>query len=87
MEIYNSIGQQIKVEKNGFKIDVSELKPGNYIDNPDVVKTESIDLLSENFSIITIKVNSIDWLYLSANGHTRAEYLRSNNFSGKWIAP
>jgi len=29
--IYNSIGQQIKVEKNGFKIDVSELKPGNYI--------------------------------------------------------
>ena len=63
------------------------IKPGNYIDNPDVVKTESIDLLSENFSIITIKVNSIDWLYLSANGHTRAEYLRSNNFSGKWIAP
>ena len=31
VEIYNSIGQQIKVEKNGFKIDVSELKPGNYI--------------------------------------------------------
>ena len=30
-EIYNNIGQHIKGVKDGFKIEISELKPGNYI--------------------------------------------------------
>lgn len=63
------------------------IKPGDYIDNPELVKTETTDFLSKDFSIITIKINSIDWLFLSSSGHIRAEYLRCNKFAGKWIAP
>jgi beta-glucanase (GH16 family) len=31
VEIYNNVGQQIKGVKDGFKVEISEFKPGNYI--------------------------------------------------------
>ena len=43
--------------------------------------------MSKSFSIIDIKVIKIDWLLLSASGHTRVKFTKENNFNGEWIAP
>ena len=76
-----------KMHPQSKKCYYQNIKPGTYIDHPELVKTEKTDLLSKDFSIITININSIDWLFLSSSGHIRAEYLRINKFAGKWIAP
>ena len=76
-----------KMHPQSKKCYYQNVKPGSYIEHPELVKTKTLGLLSKDFSIITIKVNSIDWLFLSSSGHIRAEYLRDNKFIGKWIAP
>ena len=42
----------------------------------------------ENFAVISCEVTAIDWLFLSAGGHTRAHFDWDNDhWNGKWIAP
>jgi pyridoxine/pyridoxamine 5'-phosphate oxidase len=43
--------------------------------------------VSALFYDIDINILSIDWLYLSASGHSRAKYTKENNYEGEWIAP
>jgi len=60
---------------------------GQPINNPDLIKSVIQDKISENFIIITIHINKIDWLYLSSKGHKRIKFLAQDNFKGEWIAP
>ena len=42
----------------------------------------------KNFSIIIIKINKIEWLYLSSAGHRRAIFNYNNSkLESKWLAP
>ena len=63
------------------------INPGKTVGNPDQIKTEKRNEMSKSFSIIDIKVIKIDWLLLSASGHTRVKFTKENNFNGEWIAP
>ena len=63
------------------------ISPGENIEYPEIVKNKLENKLSENFTVITININKIDWLYLSSKGHTRVKFLKNNGFTGQWIAP
>ena len=63
------------------------IDPGMEVEKPDSVKTIYEADLSDKFTVITIKINNIDWLYLSSKGHRRAKFSTSNNFKGCWVAP
>tara|TARA_Y100000816_G_C25836131_1_gene437079 strand:- start:50 stop:625 length:576 start_codon:yes stop_codon:yes gene_type:complete len=61
--------------------------PGQQIDDPKEVIQTLNNSMSELFTIITVQIEKIDWLYLSHKGHKRAIFLEENNFNGQWIAP
>jgi len=63
------------------------ISPGDDIKYPSIVKNKLENTLSKDFTVITININKIDWLYLSSTGHTRAKFLKNDGFSGQWIAP
>ena len=63
------------------------IAPGENIEYPEIVKNKLENKLSENFTVITINISKIDWLYLSSKGHTRVKFLKNNGFTGQWIAP
>ena len=63
------------------------INPGDIIDSPDDVKTENNNQMAGSFTIIDISINTIDWLSLSAAGHTRARFMEENKYSGEWVAP
>ena len=42
------------------------ISPGENIEYPEIVKNKLENKLSENFTVITININKIDWLYLSS---------------------
>ena len=63
------------------------IDPGMKIEKHDEVKTTHETNLSNKFTVVTIKINNIDWLYLSSEGHRRVKFSTSNNFKGCWIAP
>lgn len=42
----------------------------------------------ENFAVLLIAVESLDWLYLAHTGHVRAQFTRSGeSWEGRWVAP
>lgn len=42
----------------------------------------------ENFAILKVEVNSIDWLHLANSGHQRARLTHAHdNWSGNWVIP
>ncbi|MDG2106762.1 MAG: pyridoxamine 5'-phosphate oxidase family protein [Gammaproteobacteria bacterium] len=63
------------------------ISPGKNIESPGIVKNKLENKLSENFTVITININKIDWLYLSSAGHTRVKFLKNDGFTGQWVAP
>ena len=63
------------------------INPGKTIEHPDNVTSKYNQQMSENFTIVDINILRIDWLYLSASGHSRAKYTKENNYEGEWIAP
>lgn len=41
-----------------------------------------------NFAVVAAEVDSIDWLYLTSDGHRRARFLRrGDHWQGDWVAP
>ncbi len=62
-------------------------KPGQKINNPTEVIQSPNESISELFTIITVQIEKLDWLYLSHKGHKRAIFQQANNFSGIWVAP
>ena len=63
------------------------ITPGKIVEDPKIVKNKLENKLSQNFTVITININKIDWLYLSSAGHTRVKFMKENQFLGQWIAP
>ena len=63
------------------------ISPGENIEHPEIVENKRENKLSENFTVVTINISKIDWLYLSSTGHTRVKFLKNNGFTGQWIAP
>ena len=63
------------------------ISPGQNIESPEIVKNKLENKLSKNFTVITINISKIDWLYLSSKGHTRVKFLKNDGFTGQWIAP
>jgi pyridoxamine 5'-phosphate oxidase len=53
--------------------------------NPSELQSE---LGRENFAVIATTVEKIDWLWLNATGHLRAQFhWQDNHLSAKWVAP
>ena len=62
------------------------LSPGTQMQGPD--DAGRIEGGADNFSVIEIAVERLEWLYLHADGHRRAEYTRTGGaLSATWIAP
>ena len=81
--IYNIIYESIKDVSN-HNSDKLAKKCAIIIDK---ILQLCITKLSQNFTVITININKIDWLYLSSAGHTRVKFMKENQFLGQWIAP
>tara|TARA_Y100000817_G_scaffold312063_1_gene305260 strand:+ start:49 stop:624 length:576 start_codon:yes stop_codon:yes gene_type:complete len=86
-------GNQICKEKWKTMSEQSKLcyfqnhNPGKKVANPVEVKQSANNSISKLFSIITVDIEKIDWLYLSRLGHKRVFFLKKNNFDGYWVAP
>ncbi len=77
---------------------LTKYKPSQYIDDMDdgipdhlsgrIPSFEESEFGKINFAVITNKILSIDWLYLSSKGHQRARYDFSGDLIEKsWLAP
>ena len=70
----------------------SEIEPGREIDDPTEVLARTDpgdpDLGRENFAAVTVKIDTLEWLYLAARGHRRARFhWRGEQVSAVWLAP
>jgi 3-hydroxyisobutyrate dehydrogenase len=46
------------------------------------------ELGRKNFTVISCRIDYLDWLFLSARGHRRAQFSwRGNNVGAKWVTP
>jgi len=68
------------------------LVPGTPVDNPSdgqpASEQHNRDDGYENFCVVAMSVNHIDWLDLSADGHERARLMRTGSgWCGTWVAP
>jgi RecG-like helicase len=90
--VINNMDQYCKERWNKMSAQSQEcyyqnISPGENIEYPEIVKNKLENKLSENFTVVTINISKIDWLYLSSTGHTRVKFLKNNGFTGQWIAP
>ena len=90
--VINNMDQYCKERWNKMSAQSQEcyyqnISPGQNIESPEIVKNKLENKLSENFTVITINISKIDWLYLSSKGHTRVKFLKNDGFTGQWIAP
>ena len=90
--VINNMDQYCKERWNKMSAQSQEcyyqnISPGQNIESPEIVKNKLENKLSKNFTVITINISKIDWLYLSSKGHTRVKFLKNNGFIGQWIAP
>ena len=70
----------------------SQLKaPGSVVGSPDSVQFSSCsaqDVAYSNFAAVLAKIETLEWLYLSATGHRRARFdWRNDDPTGTWLAP
>ena len=66
---------------------LSRQPPGEQIAHPDD-SWEDKTLGGRNFTVVSIKIVSVDWLKLSGQGHRRALLTWDNgNFTGRWVTP
>ncbi|MEM7776340.1 MAG: pyridoxamine 5'-phosphate oxidase family protein [Pseudomonadota bacterium] len=66
------------------------MMPGAEIDAPEESRLGSLaqDLGAENFAVIDVEVDDIDWLELKSSSHRRASFKWSGmNWVGQWVAP
>jgi pyridoxamine 5'-phosphate oxidase len=90
--VINNMDQYCKERWNKMSAQSQEcyyqnISPGENIEHPEIVENKRENKLSENFTVVTINISKIDWLYLSSTGHTRVKFLKNNGFTGQWIAP
>ena len=63
------------------------INPGSVINDPNDIKINPDTKISSYFSVVVIRLYSIDWLYLSYSGHRRAKFTKKEKFIGTWISP
>ena len=90
--VINNMDQYCKERWNKMSAQSQEcyyqnISPGQNIKSPEIVKNKLENKLSKTFTVITINLSKIDWLYLSSKGHTRVKFLKNDGFTGQWIAP
>lgn len=52
---------------------------------PDIAETE---IGRENFAVLMIEIDQLEWLYLAHDGHRRARFVRNgNDWVGNWLIP
>lgn len=66
--------------------------PGTAIATPDGYRhpepaTDATDPGREHFRVLLLQAESLEWLYLAADGHRRARWQQSNGWRGEWLAP
>jgi pyridoxamine 5'-phosphate oxidase len=72
--------------------------PGSYSDVPtsglppefEGVEPDDEQLVParENFAVLLIEVQEVDWLYLAHTGHVRAQFTRAgDSWEGRWVTP
>lgn len=63
------------------------IEPGNKIDDPKKIHQVHGNHISEHFTIVEVTITKTEWLYLSHDGHRRAEFKHNNVITGQWLAP
>ncbi|MEM8901057.1 MAG: hypothetical protein AAGC85_23305 [Bacteroidota bacterium] len=85
-----------RLGENSKKNYSSQITPGQYvksfqegIDAYRLVHGTDIDprLWKAHFAVISMEVQSLEWLWLSRNGHRRAMYDKECDWEGKWMVP
>jgi len=77
---------------------LGEMSPGTETDHPTSGLTDNIDnskysieeseIGYKNFCVIETYITSIEWLYLAAKGHRRAQFIfKNDNIDKKWLIP
>lgn len=67
---------------------LTQQPPGAKIQDPTEGWQTDDEFGSENFMVIEVKIESIDWLKLSASGHRRARLIwRDGVCDGRWVTP
>lgn len=64
--------------------------PGTPVDDPRAVPFSAEDSQggAEHFAVISALIDRIEWLYLAAPGHRRAEFLwQEGEWRGRWLVP
>lgn len=66
---------------------LTQQAPGTEIPDPSQAWPDE-SMGSDNFALIDVKINEVDWLKLSRSGHKRAWLSFANgDFKGRWITP
>ncbi|MBC8049613.1 MAG: pyridoxamine 5'-phosphate oxidase family protein [Chitinophagales bacterium] len=66
------------------------LAPGAAMETPDAASANAIadSDAFENFAVVRAKFHCIEWLYLAAQGHRRAEFSwADDSLTARWLAP
>ena len=77
---------------------IVEVAPGTHSDTPvsgylpehekDLPSEEILNKGYDNFALVEIKIESIEWLYLHRHGHRRALFKRNNEeLTKEWLTP
>lgn len=66
--------------------------PGTALAAPDGYRhpapaTGASDPGREHFRALLLRAESLEWLYLAADGHRRARWQQSDDWRGEWLAP
>lgn len=64
--------------------------PGSVLQTPQSASTELLDtaIAEQNFAVVTAQILSLEWLYLSAEGHRRARFDWNGSAEMRsWLAP
>lgn len=49
---------------------------------------EQLEPAWDNFSVLIVELQKLDWLYLAHTGHVRAQFSRDGaGWSGRWVSP
>ena len=85
-----------RLGENSKKNYSSQLDPGLYvntfqegIDAYRLVHGTDVDprLWKAHFAVISMDIQSLEWLWLDRSGHRRAIYTKEGNWEGRWMVP
>ncbi|NJR71990.1 MAG: hypothetical protein HC782_02445 [Gammaproteobacteria bacterium] len=64
------------------------IRRGAAIETPDLAASALSNTARENFCLIHVAVDLLDWVYLSSEGNRRAQFSWANGeLTSQWLAP